>query len=292
MSRFERTYAQLLKQASSKLERLGVPNFEQEAWWVLSFAADWENARLAAELPRLAPASAGKKVEEIILQRRGGRPLAYITGETEFYGLKFKISPAVLIPRPETEVLVEKCVQSLFEKKGKDYPVSILDVGTGSGCIALALLSRLPQARAVATDISKEALWVAKKNARSLGLEKRIQFVRGNLLRPLKAPERFDLIVSNPPYVSPDEFSNLASSVRNFEPRLALESPNGGTWFHAQIATQAARALKSGGLLALEVGENQAGEVSEWIRKTDSYQEPTAFIDLFGVVRIVMAEKK
>jgi len=124
-----------------------------------------------------------------------------------------------------------------------------------------------------------------------LGLADRLSLVQASLLESVAGAGRFDLLVSNPPYVSPDEFPRLDRSVRNFEPTVALESPNGGTWFHAQIATQAARVLKSGGLLALEVGEKQAGEVSELIRKTGSYQEPTSFNDLFGVARIVMAKK-
>ena len=285
------TYAFLLRNIAAELTSANIPNAFQEAFWIVASVSGLSRPQLAGELSSEVPQAAVLESERLKRLRKRGIPLAYLLGETEFFGLKFKVSPAVLIPRPETEVLVEKCRQSLLEKGGKEFTFSILDVGTGSGCIALALLSELPQSRAIATDISKEALKVAKENAAGLGLADRLSLVQASLLESVAGAGRFDLLVSNPPYVSPDEFPRLDRSVRNFEPTVALESPNGGTWFHAQIATQAARVLKSGGLLALEVGEKQAGEVSELIRKTGSYQEPTSFNDLFGVARIVMAKK-
>ena len=288
---FEMTFARLLKRTSFELECLGVPNFEQEAWWILSFAAGRENAWLAAELPGPVPVSIGEKVEEIIRQRRFGRPLVYITGETEFYGLKLQVGPAVLIPRPETETLVAEVLGTLSQAAGRKPPFSILEIGTGSGCIALALLSQLPGARAVATDISREALGVAKENARGLGLEQKIQFLQGDLLEPIKAQERFDLVVSNPPYIDRSEMDSLDPSVRCFEPKLALESPEGGTWFHRQLARQGAALLRPGGILAFEVGDRQAGSVARFLKKTGLYEKPRIFPDPFGYERVVLARK-
>ena len=291
MGRFEMTYAQLLKETSIELKRSGVPNFEQEAWWILSFAAGRQSTQLAAELTQMSPVPVRKKVEKVIRQRWSGRPLVYITGETEFYGLPFKVGPAVLIPRPETETLVAEVVKQLTQTVGRRHPFSILDVGTGSGCIALALLSELPQARAVATDISREALLVARENARNLGQKKRVQFVLGNLLEPIRAEERFDLIVSNPPYINPFEMDSLDPSVRDFEPKRAIESPKGGTWFHRRIARLGAGRLRRGGILALEVGNRQAGIVARQIKRTGFYEKPQIFSDLFGYERVVLARR-
>ncbi len=285
------TFAQLLKETSTELKRLGVPNFEQEAWWILATSAGRESSRLAAELPLPVPFLLKKKVEKIVRQRRGGRPLVYITGETDFYGLRFKISPAVLIPRPETETLVAEVLKELKQTANGRPPFSILDVGTGSGCIALALLSQLPGSRAVATDISKEALRVAAKNARDIGFEQRVQFVLGNLLEPIRAGEPFDLIVSNPPYIDPSEMGSLDPSVQGFEPNLAIESPQGGTWFHRQLARQGAALLRTGGVLAFEVGNRQARIVARLIKQTGFYEKPGIFSDLFGYERVVLARR-
>jgi len=283
------TYAELLKRISIKLQRAGVPNFEQEAWWILQFAAGQKNGKLAAELSLPAPNIISSRVEEVIAQRLTGRPLAYITGQTEFYGLKVKVNPSVLIPRPETETLVEKVLEQLISEKGADYPFMILDVGSGSGCIALALLSQLPQATAIATDISKEALKVAWENAKELGLGERIGFFQGNLFAPMVRKEKFDLIISNPPYIYPLEIASLGRSVRDFEPRIAIESPQGGTWFHQQISQQGGALLRSGGILAFEIGNRQAGTVSRLIRQTGIYEKPQVFADLFGFERVVIA---
>jgi len=217
--------------------------------------------------------------------------LVYITGETDFYGLRFKISPAVLIPRPETETLVAEVLKELKQTAEGRPPFSILDVGTGSGCIALALLSQLPGSRAVATDISQEALRVAAENARDIGLEQRVQFVLANLLEPIRGGKLFDLIVSNPPYIDPSEMGSLDPSVRGFEPNLAIESPEGGTWFHRQLARQGAALLRTGGVLAFEVGNRQARIVARLIKRTGFYEKPEIFSDLFGYERVVLARK-
>ncbi|MGH8005232.1 MAG: peptide chain release factor N(5)-glutamine methyltransferase [Limisphaerales bacterium] len=285
------TYAQLLKETSAELERLGVPNYEQEAWWILASSTGRENFRLAAELPLPVSVLVEEKVETIVQQRRSGQPLVYITGETDFYGLRFKVSPAVLIPRSETETLVAEVLKQLSQIVDRRYPFLILDVGTGSGCIALALLSQLPHARALATDISKGALRLAAENAREKELSQRIQFVLGNLLEPIKADERFDVLVSNPPYIDPSEMGSLDPSVRRFEPNLAIESQKGGTWFHRQIARLGAARLRRGGILAFEVGNRQAGIVACLIKRTGFYEKPQIFSDLFGYERVVLARK-
>ncbi len=285
------TYAQLLRETAIELEKLGIPNFEQEAWWILASSAGRENSHLAAELPLSVPVLVEKRVANVVDQRRSGRPLAYINGETDFYGLHLKVSPAVLIPRPETETLVAEVLKQLGQTADRNHHFSVLDVGTGSGCIALALLSQLPAAGAVATDISKEALRLASENACALGLAQRVRFVLGNLLEPIRAEARFDLIVSNPPYIDPSEMDSLDPSVKRFEPNVAIESPQGGTWFHRQIARLGAARLRRGGVLAFEVGNRQAGIVARFIKKTGQYEKPEIFSDLFEYERVVVARK-
>lgn len=288
----EMTYAQLLKETATQLKRLGVPNFDQEARWILSFAAGRDNTRLAAELNQTADGAVKKKVEEVLRQRSTGRPLVYVTGETEFYGRRFKIGPAVLIPRPETECLVAEVLRQLKANNDRQEGLLMLDVGTGSGCIALTLLSELPRSRAVATDISLEALRLAAENARALGLESRVWFVQANLLKPLQAAEKFDLVVSNPPYIDPSEMDSLDPAVREFEPTVAIESPQGGTWFHGRLAREAPAFLKPGAVLAFEVGNRQSRLVCGILKKTGLYETPKIYADLSGYERVVLARRK
>lgn len=288
---FAMTYAQLLKETSAELERFGVSNPEQEAWWILTSSTGRENPQLAAELAQSVPAAVEEKVAQVVRERRCGKPFVYVTGETEFYGLSLKISPAVLIPRPETEVLVAEILKALGPTAGRNHSFSILDIGTGSGCIPLALLSQLPNSFAVATDISKEALLLASENAHMLDLSGRVQFVLGNVLEPIRTEEKFDVIVSNPPYIDPSEMESLDDSVRRFEPNLAIESHRGGTWFHREIARLGAPRLRPGGILAFEVGNRQAEIVARFIKKTGFYEKPQIFSDLFGYERVVLARK-
>jgi release factor glutamine methyltransferase len=285
------TYAALLKKTSAELQQLDIANHKQEAWWILAFASGWENEKLAADLSQPVSERVVQKVNEIVFARRNKRPLAYATGEAEFYGLKIKVGPWVLIPRPETEVLVARALEQLVAEKGREYPFSILEIGTGSGCVVLALLSQLPHATAIAADISKRALANAAENAQALGLERRVDFVCGNVLEPVKKGEGFDLVISNPPYIDPAEMASLDPSVLGFEPRVAIESPQGGTWFHRKIAREGGALLRTGGVLAFEVGNRQAGPVSRLIKKTGFYQKPQIFPDLFGFERVVMAVK-
>jgi len=188
---------------------------------------------------------------ELVRRRAEGEPVAYLVGYREFYSLKFRVSPAVLIPRPETEMLVLTLLD-LVKAAGMTQP-AIIDVGTGSGAIALCAAKYLPQARVVAIDASAEALAVARANAADHGLAERIEFLEGDLLAPLAPGEAFDLIVSNPPYVSASEWETLEPDVRNYEPRGALVAGPLGTEVIARLIPQAAERLRPGGHLLLEI---------------------------------------
>jgi release factor glutamine methyltransferase len=201
----------------------------------------------------LTPAQAEDYVS-LVQRRASHEPLPYITGHIEFYGRKFVVTPDVLIPRPETELLVERALAWIEPQK----VVRAVDVGTGSGCIAVTLAAEAPALRIVATDLSANALRVARSNARRHSVENRIQSVQADLLGALSGP--FDLIVSNPPYVARDEWNALPTSVRH-EPGLALlAGPEGLDAIHRLLA-QAKTMLRSGGLLLMEIGETQGDAV-------------------------------
>ncbi len=246
------------------------------------------------------------------IERRGqGEPVAYITGSREFHSLPFEVGPAVLIPRPETEHLVDAAIEHILssrrvpdaadgaasEADGKSLspliPQHVLDLGTGSGNIAVAIAVERPAARVVAVDISPEALEVARRNAARNGVQDRIEFRQGDLFEALAGPgpsPRFDAIVSNPPYVSAGEYEGLDRGVKNFEPRLALldsRSEVDGDCFHRAIAARATDFLAPGGLLALEVGAGQSARVQSFLHES-GFARIRAVTDLGGIERVVM----
>jgi len=208
-----------------------------------------------------------------------GYPLPYLTGKVEFYGFDMEVTPEVMIPRPETEVLVELALAR--------RPTTVIDVGTGSGCIAVALARHLPGLMVYAIDISRPALAVAQRNAERHGVEGRIQFIVGDLLDRRPAP--VDLIVSNPPYVSGDEWAALPSAIRYHEPRLALDGGPDGLDVIRRLLSQSEGLLKPGGALLVEIGADQGDDVRE-IAQT-SFPEKAAVIhvhpDLAGRERVL-----
>lgn len=221
--------------------------------------------------------------QELIDQRAKGRPIQYITGEQEFFGLPLRITPDVLIPRPETEHLVEAAIARL-----QNLPAPrIVDVGTGSGAIAIALAHSLPHAEIVALDISHPALAVAQLNAKENGVAENILFVESDLLTVV-ASERFDAVVSNPPYVALSERASLAREVRDFEPPQALFAGPTGLEIYPRLIAQAGAVLKPGGWLLLEIGHGQGDAVANLVRGWTAVE----FIpDLQGIPRVALARK-
>jgi release factor glutamine methyltransferase len=223
-----------------------------------------------------------------VARRRAGEPVAYIIGQKEFWSLPFEVSREVLIPRPETEMLVEAILREY--STGDCKHLVILEIGTGSGAISVALASELKNARIVATDISQGALLVAIKNARENDVDPQISFRRGSLFEPVS--EKFDIIVSNPPYISEDEFESLPSSVRGFEPRSALVAGMEGTALHRDIMTQGAFYLKERGRLFLEMGAGQKGRIVEILEELNLYDDIAFILDYAGVERAFTARRK
>lgn len=229
-----------------------------------------------------------------IKRRLTHEPLQYIIGETEFFSLPFLVNPNVLIPRPETEILVEKVI----EKCKKNFPnkseVSILDVGTGSGCIAVALAKHLKNAILTAIDISSAALETAKENARRNKVEDRMEFKQIDFMDenlPLSLPQKFDVIVSNPPYISSAEFDKLPGEVKNFEPPQALKDGKDGLGFYRRLAETFPKVINSHSFLAVEVGLGQAQFVKE-IFAQNQFSEIEVYNDLNEIERVVCCKYK
>ena len=228
------------------------------------------------------------RVLRIFERRITGEPLQYILGSCEFMGLVFKVDQRALIPRPETEILVS-CALEKLKSKSRISPQKILDLGTGSGCIAVSLAKSIPQAIIWASDVSLTALQLAKENAKSHKVK--IKFLRSDIFSALKKDqEKFDLIISNPPYISTAEFCSLAKEL-SFEPILALEAGKDGLGFYRRIISQAAFYLNRDGLLALEVGANQADRVKA-LCKQYNFDAPEIIKDYNNIRRVVITKQR
>jgi len=233
-------------------------------------------------------------LERLIKRRISGEPLQYILGHQEFWSIDFKVDPRVLIPRPETELLVEQSLSILSGTPFKTPPF-VLEIGTGSGAVAISLAKEVRDIFLVATDISREALMLANENAKSSGVLHQIKFVHGNLFHPFRLSrerEPFDLILSNPPYITYSEIEGLAREVRDYETIIALNGGEDGLTFYRNIISQAPFYLKKGGWLLLEVGQTQGEKVSELIQKRGDFLTPQRLQDLSGIERVVKAQSK
>lgn len=292
------TFDQWLQSAQAALTAVGIDNAAGESRSLLAAALHCDEQELWQQLLVLQPQTDSRlpgilsKEEEQtadgLLQRRLKRePLQHIIGWQWFYGYRFAVSPAVLIPRWDTENLVEACLTFLQEwRQAHQSAPRVCDVCTGSGCIAVTIAMEQPDTAVTAIDISPQALAVARQNATALGV--RIDFRRGDLLTELEEAARYDLIVSNPPYIRSDELQELQPEVRLFDPQLALDGGADGLVFYRRLAAQAKSRLAEGGLLALEIGADQAEAVTA-IVKAEGYQQPIVKQDLAGFDRIVLA---
>jgi release factor glutamine methyltransferase len=254
------TVAQLLAQAARELRDEGVASPEWDAERLLRHVLGWDRAALVASPAARVPPQREAEFRRLVGERARRIPLQHLTGTQAFWKHELRVTPDVLIPRPETELLVEAALELL---RGVDRPV-IVDVGTGSGCIALALASEREDTELHATDVSEAALAVARDNARRLGLEGRVAFQHGDLLEPVaeSVRGRADLVVSNPPYVDRSERDSLAPEVREHEPALALFPPGDALSVYTRLAPAAAQVLKPGGALIVEIAPTRGGDVA------------------------------
>ena len=232
------------------------------------------------------------RLEGWLERRIAGEPVQYITGRAAFRDLDLAVTPAVLIPRPETEGLVEAVLDVLRHASGTWHVPRVLDLGTGSGAIALAIAHEHPSARVVATDASAAALEVARRNAATLGLESRVEFRAGDWFEAVGTDERFEVIVANPPYIAEYESDELPEDVRDHEPATALYSGPTGLEALREITEESPRHLVAGGLLALELAESRAREVEAWLEGAHDWSAVELQDDLAGFPRVLLARRE
>ena len=228
---------------------------------------------------------------ELVKQRAAGKPVAYLVGQREFYSLPFHVTPAVLIPRPETEFIVIGVLDRLKQQTEPAEGWRIADVGTGSGIIALTLAKWLPRAHVTAIDISPDALAVAKQNASTLGLAERIEFIKSDLFTAVEN-QPFDVVASNPPYITTAEMAELAPGVRDFEPHLALEAGPQGTEVIARLIPQAAERLVPGGWFLCEISPMIAARCNQLLQADSRFEVHETLKDLAGHARVIVAQRK
>jgi release factor glutamine methyltransferase len=270
------TAREALRSAAEELERAGCPSPQVDAEWLLAHVLGVSRTELYADGSRPLSAEHAGEFRAAVHRRVEREPLAYVLGEWGFRRLTLRVDPRVLVPRPETEVLVERCLALLAQVREP----RVLDIGAGSGAIALAIADEHPSARVVATDNSGEALVVAAENRARVGLQHRVELVEGALFAGVSGP--FDLVVSNPPYVEPEELEALEPEVRLYEPRGALVA-NGVT---EEVAGGAADVLEAGGSLVLETADGGAPRVARLL-ETLGYEDVTMTVDLAERERVV-----
>ena len=285
------TIGSLILEGRRRLEQAGIPNAAQEVTWLLERTVDCQSHELLTGRDRIVSPTVRDAARTVIERRAGREPLQYILGTQEFCGLEFVVTPAVLIPRPETELLVQEVVR----RGGLDTSAVLVDVGTGSGCLAITLAVILKGTKVLATDQSREALLVAERNAVTHGVEDRIEWLHGDLLAPLDdrgLDNRVDVIVSNPPYISEGDYATLQPEVRNYEPRTALVGGPLGTEYHRRLLLDARRFLAPQGLLLMELGQGQAATVAALADNVGGYAPVRLIQDAAGIERVIIAQRQ
>ena len=282
------TIAEVRKQMVAKLKATAMASPELTVDLLIGLIIGKDRVFVLAHPEYPLDDDARTKLDDLVVRRARGEPLQYLTGEREFYGRSFHVTPDVLIPRPETEFLVETAI-NLIQKRFS-FPVHLADVGTGSGCIAVSVLREVPSAFCCAIDYSFPALRIAEQNARKHGVANRMAMVCGDLLESFAPREYFDLIFSNPPYVARMDYNNLPVEVRDFEPDLALFGGDDGFAIYRRLIPASHYRLKAGGYLLLESG---AGQMVEMMRLTAEagFSVEATIRDLQGILRCLVVRK-
>lgn len=277
----------LLAWARQGLDQTGIENAAQESRWLVGHALGLEPHQLVSQAEQPVPPEQRTQAESLVARRAAREPLQYILGTQEFCGLEFFVSPAVLIPRPETEVLLQEALRAVDLNKNS----VMVDVGTGSGCVAVTLATIVQQARILAVDRSPEALAAAKANAERQTVADRIEFIEGDLLSPLRdrgLTGQVDVIVSNPPYIAESDWAGLQPEIRDFEPRSALVSGPTGTEFHERLLRESKEYLVPGGSLVMEIGQGQRPAIQKMAEQLGGYTPIETAKDGAGIERIVI----
>jgi release factor glutamine methyltransferase len=306
-----------LKEGMAQLRAAQIPSYTLAAELLLMHALERDRAWMYGHPEESLDPAAAEKFRALIARRAAGEPVQYLTGKQEFWGLEFEVTPAVLIPRPETEHVVEVALARLGEHGIKIHmdtgapreTLRVADVGTGSGCLAVALAWELPHAEVVATDISEPALEVARRNAARHGVAERVHFLQRDLLTGLAQTDPsgavarhamaastqnrplFDLIVSNPPYIARNEAEQLQREVRDHEPHAALFGGPTGTEMYQRLIDQARDQLRDRGILVLELGHDSAERVRGMFDAQPAWTKVAITMDLAGIPRVLAAER-
>jgi release factor glutamine methyltransferase len=280
------TIAELLLESTRVLHSAGVPEARKEAGSLLAHVLERDRTFLITHPEDSVPDELTARLQEFLQRRSRGEPLQYLTGHQEFYGLDFEVSPSVLIPRPETELVVEAALEFL----SKDGPSLVCDVGTGSGCIAISLLHHRDLAHAVAIDVSTDALSVARTNATKHRVHDRIMFVACDGLTAISRRPVFDVVVSNPPYVTEQAMPGLQREVRDYEPRIALTPGGDGLRIIRKLLADSPSVLKRGGHLLIEIGFDQNEAVRDLVDR-EVWELLDIHQDLQGIPRLVALQK-
>lgn len=260
-----------------------------EAGVILCFVLGRDKTFLYAHPEYILTSEEETRYIELIKERSLGTPVQYLTGRQEFMSLDFRVNSSVLIPRHDTEILVETAINHAMKLNGRN--IKVLDIGTGSGCIAISIAYYIDSSMVTAIDISEEALAIARGNAIKNGVAHKLEFVQSDIFSSLKGSTKvFDIIVSNPPYIPSKEIEELQVEVRNYEPLGALDGGVDGLDFYRRIVGEAANYLAENGLLALEVGYNQAGDVARLMEK--DYYDINIIRDLAQIGRVVSGKLK
>ena len=284
------TVGRLLTWTADYLKKSGSPSPRLDSEVLLAAARKCERIALYTAFEDIVPDDVRGEFREFVKRRSAGTPVAYLVGKKEFYSLSFRVTPDVLIPRPETEHLVVAAVDLLAVLPADAHPL-VADVGTGSGAIAVAIAKHAVNAKILATDISPAALAVAQQNAADHGVAARIEFVETDLLEKTPAVRSIDLVVSNPPYIGLQEEATLAPQVRDHEPRLALFAGPNGTEIIARLIPQAAERLKGGSYLLMEVSPLIVAAVVELVAQSKLFEPAVVLKDLAGLSRVVQARR-
>lgn len=285
------TIGRLLKWTTDYLKQRGAESPRLDAEVLLAYARGCERIALYTSFDDEASEALRTQFRELVKRRAEGTPVAYLVGKREFYSLAFEVTPDVLIPRPETEHLVVEALD--FAKElGEQTPLQIADIGAGSGIVAICLAKHLPRAHVTAVDLSPQALAVAKRNAARHGVSERIDFIESDLFAGVPHGRRFQLIASNPPYVSEGEFAALSPEVRDHEPRLALVAGPSGTAVIERLVVEGADRLVSGGRLLIEISPMIESAVVQLFANTGRFEPAKIIKDLAGNARIVTAQRR
>lgn len=279
------TIHDLIAETTKIFEDAGIPSARLDAEVLLAFCLHCDKMEFMKRPETTIGDAQLSAFHQLVARRARWEPVAYITGRKAFWSFTLEVNPDVLIPRPDTEVIVEETL-ALCASEAWPRP-RILDIGTGSGAIALALAQEIPAARITATDISAAALAVAQRNARSLGLENAVTFLQGDLFTPVEGS--FDIIVSNPPYIGAEEYETLPAGVKNYEPQTALLAGQTGLEFYEKLVYQALGRLEKNGWILLEIGAKQSESVRAFMN--GAYDRIEVRADYAGLFRVVKGRR-